>query len=181
MFTEASPSASTVPPGTRHRRLILVGGSLALLAACGDQPATQQFYVEPAPQDNPTAQTQAAAEAVADREALPETSPVLPVGGSGTSGNLTTTATSGRLQLTIRVEGLPDAPEFPAHVHRGVCAEGGPVAVALNAIIPDMPGSGTSNTALEGAELPADEPFFVQVHGPSGTPIACGDIVESGS
>ena len=168
-------------PGTRHLRLILVGGSLALLAACGDQPETQQFYVEPEPQDNPTAQTQAAAEAVADREALPETSPVLSVGGSGASGNLTTTTSADRLQLTIRVEGLPDAPEFPAHVHRGVCAEGGPVAVALSAVVPGMPGSGTSTTALEAGELPADEPFFVQVHGPSGAPIACGDIVESGS
>ena len=181
MFTEASQGAGSVHPGTRHLRLILVGGSLALLAACGDQPETQQFYVEPEPQDNPTAQTQAAAEAVADREALPETSPVLSVGGSGASGNLTTTTSADRLQLTIRVEGLPDAPEFPAHVHRGVCAEGGPVAVALSAVVPGMPGSGTSTTALEAGELPADEPFFVQVHGPSGAPIACGDIVESGS
>jgi len=77
------------------------------------------------------------------------------------------------------MEGLPDAPEFAAHVHRGVCAEGGPVAAALNPVVPAMPGTGSSTTTLEAAEVPANEPHFVQIHGPSGAPIACGDIVEA--
>jgi hypothetical protein len=79
------------------------------------------------------------------------------------------------------MEGLPDASEFAAHVHRGVCAEGGPVAAALNPVVPAMPGTGSSTTTLETAEVPANEPLFVQIHGPSGAPIACGDIVEADS
>lgn len=172
--------ATPLDPLSLHRSPVAYATlALLLLPGCEDQPSTQDFYVEPAAPDNPTAQTEAEAERVAEREVLPEVSPVLSVGGSSTTGELTVTpAVAGGVLLGIRVDGLPEAQEFPAHVHRGVCAEGGPVAAALNSVTRLADGSGTSETALEAGVLPVTEPLFVQIHGPTGTPIACGDIVE---
>jgi len=153
-----------------------------LVTGCGEgQPATQRFYVEPAPPDNPTARTDAAAAEVTDRESLPPSSPILPVGGSGTMGELTATYASGQTVLVIRVEDLPEVLEFISHVHRGVCEEGGPVAAALNSVVGLADGTGTGTTIIGTDALPVTEPLFVQIHGSSGAPIACGNIVGSGS
>ena len=177
-----SPNRRVGPFGCRSLRASPAAYTtlvLLLLPGCGDQPATQDFYVEPAAPDNPTAQTEAEAERVADREVLPEVSPVLSVEGSGATGELTVTPNpAGGILLEVRVAGLPQGEEFPTHVHRGVCAEGGPVAAALNSLTRLADGSGASETALEAGILPVTEPIFVQVHGPTGAPIACGDIVE---
>ena len=165
-------------------RLVIERGALAfsvifvLVTGCGEgQPATQEFYVEPAPPDNPTARTDAAAAAVTDRESLPSASSILPVDGSGTTGELTVTYTAGQTVLVIRTQGLPLSLEFASHVHRGVCEEGGPVAAALNSVVGQADGTGTSTTILGADALPVTEPLFVQIHGPGGAPVACGDIV----
>ena len=165
-------------------RLVIERGALAfsviflLVTGCGEgQPVTQQFYVEPAPPDNPTARTDAAAAEVTDRESLPSGSPILPVDDSGTTGELSVTYTAGQTVLVIRAEGLPSALEFASHVHRGVCEEGGPVAAALNSVVGQADGTGTSTTILGADALPVTEPLFVQIHGPGGAPVACGDIV----
>jgi len=150
-----------------------------VLLSCGDQPPTQDFYVEPSIPENPIEQTQAAAADVADREELPAMSPILSVEGSGTTGELSIAQTGARVDLYLRAQGLPSAGEFSAHVHRGVCAEGGPVAIALRTVVSSGDGSGTSVTELTADALPVTEPLFIQIHGPGGAPIACGDIVES--
>lgn len=148
------------------------------LPACGDQPATQDFYVEPSIPENPIAQTQAAAAEVANREALPPTSPILPLGTPELSGQVTVTPVGEDLEIEIRLAGLTSEADLAAHVHRGVCAEGGPVAAALSPVEHGMDGVGISRTAVPAASLPATEPLFVQIHGGTGAPVACGDLTE---
>ena len=148
------------------------------LAGCGDQPATQDFYVEPSIPENPIAQTQAAAAEVADRESLPPTSPILPLGTPELSGQVTVIPVGDDLEIEIRLAGLTAEADLAAHVHRGVCAEGGPVAAALRPVEHGMDGVGISITTVPAASLPATEPLFVQVHGNTGAPLACGDLVE---
>ena len=148
------------------------------LAACGDRSATQDFYVEPSIPENPIAQTQAAAAEVADREALPPTSPILPLGTPELSGQVTVTPDGDDLEIEIRLAGLTAEADLAAHVHRGVCAEGGPVAAALSPVEHGMDGVGTSRTTVPVASLPATDPLFVQIHGSTGVPVACGDLIE---
>ena len=167
---------------TRTRRIrptFIVLGLGAVLASCGDAPPEQDFYVEPEPPDNPTALTDAAAEEVADRNVLPPLSALVPVDNSGVNGEVTVTTGPDGLAFTVQVAGLPEAAEYAVHVHRGVCAEGGPVAAPLTAVTGAADGSGSSTTRLPAAEVPTTEPVFVQLHGPSGTPLACGDLVEA--
>ncbi len=166
---DSSPSQSAGP-------LAMIMASL-LLAGCGDPPA-QQFYIEPAAPDNPMAQTDAAAADLVSRESLPEATAIQAVDGSGTSGALRTTHRGEELVLAIRAEGVPEGEHFASHVHRGVCAEGGPVAALLSPIVREPDGTGTSTTTLAAETIPITEPLFVQIHGPSGAPIACGDMVE---
>ena len=153
----------------------------ALLAGsaggCGDEPPTQEFYVEPSMPDNPIARTQAAAADVADREALPPTSPILPLGAPEVSGEVRVTPAAAGLEIEIRVGGLTGVEAYAAHVHRGVCAEGGPVAAALSPVEARADGNGVSHTAVPAATLSATEPLFVQIHGATGAPIACGDLM----
>ena len=168
---------------TRTRRsrptLFLALGLGAVLVGCGDAPPEHDFYVEPEPPDNPTALTDAAAEEVADRSVLPPLSPLQPVDASGVSGEVTVTTGPDGLAFTVEATGLPAAAEYAVHVHRGVCAEGGPVAAPLTAVTAAADGSGSSTTRLPEAEVATNEPVFVQLHGPSGTPLACGDLVEA--
>ena len=167
----------------RHSLTRALGGVLAVvllawsLAGCGDEPPTQEFYVEPSIPENPIAQTQAAAAEVADREALPPTSPILPLGTPELSGQVTVTPAGDGLEIEIEVAGLAETVEYAAHVHRGVCAEGGPVAAALSPVEGRMDGSGVSQTTVPAASLPVTVPLFVQIHGATGAPIACGDLM----
>lgn len=151
---------------------------LILVASCGEE-ATQDFYVEPEIPEDPVALTNRAAESVADREELPDASVISPLAGSGVQGSFTITPSAAGLEIRIEVEGLPEAAEFAAHVHRGVCAEGGPVAALLTSVIGGEDGSGSSVSTVPADQLPPTDPLFVQIHGVSGAPIACGDIVES--
>ncbi len=170
---------------TRHRapnRALGRAGAAGLLAwslaGCGDEPPTQEFYVEPSMPENPIARTQAAAAEVADRDALPPASLILPLGTPEVSGEVTVTPTGDELEVEIEVAGLAEVVEYAAHVHRGVCAEGGPVAAALSPVAGGADGRGVSRTTVPAASLPATEPLFVQIHGGTGVPIACGDLME---
>jgi hypothetical protein len=163
----------------RPSQLLFVFGAGTLFAGCGDAPPEQDFYVEPELPDNPTELTDAAAVQVADRAALPPESQLLSVGGSGVAGDVTVTTGPDGVAFTVEVAGLPEAAEYSVHVHRGVCAEGGPVAAALATVTGSADGSGSSTTRLPASEVPTNEPVFVQLHAPSGTPLACGDLVEA--
>jgi hypothetical protein len=163
----------------RPIHFLLVLGAGAVFASCGDAPPEQDFYVEPELPDNPTELTDAAAVEVADRTALPPQSPLLPVDASGVAGDVTVTTGPDGVAFTLAVGGLPGAAEYAVHVHRGVCVEGGPVAAALTSVTGAADGSGSSTTRLPASEVPTNEPVFVQLHGPNGTPLACGDLVEA--
>jgi hypothetical protein len=52
---------------------------------------------------------------------------------------------------------------------------GGEVVLPLNPVKAESDGMGRSLTTIPADKLPADEPFFVQVHGSSGV-LACGDM-----
>ena len=97
-----------------------------------------------------------------------------PINRSGVSGTVQADRSTEALALTMTVEGLEAGSTYPAHVHDGRCAAGGPVRTPLG----EISGNG-QNTAQLSAELeavPADEPVFVQVHAPDGTPVACADL-----
>lgn len=160
----------------------LLPGVLLVLTACGEGGGdTQEFAVPPEMPDDPTLLTTAEAERVADREALPNASQLLALDESGVTGQVTITPEPDSLVLRVEAQGLPGVGEYAAHVHRGVCAEGGPVVAALGPVVGLADGSGTSSTTVAADALPTNEPLFVQIHGTSGGPITCGDVVEGGS
>jgi hypothetical protein len=144
---------------------------LPLLGACPsperppDVAAELPEAVEPAtPTITPTPE--------ADRLMLAE------VRESGVAGEVSLRAVGSQTSVMISVEGAPPGTTMDAHIHEGNCREGGPVAVPLDAIAVDATGSGTSTST---ADVPIgtlrDNPYFVQVHGPGGAPVACADLI----
>lgn len=99
-----------------------------------------------------------------------------PVGDSGVSGQASALHTADEVMVILQVEGLPGAGEYAAHIHSGTCAEGGPVAVPLSAVVADDDGDGTSTTALDAGDMDHDGSHFFQIHSADGPPVACGDL-----
>lgn len=134
---------------------------LALVAGC-EPPETEDPFVDEAVEE--------------PAEAPPGTVPLEPVGESGVFGEANATRSANEILVVLTVSGLEEDGEFPAHIHEGTCAEGGPVAVGLNPVIATAgDGSGTSTTALELDDFDHESPHFFQVHARDGPPIACGD------
>jgi hypothetical protein len=97
-------------------------------------------------------------------------------------------------RVEVRLKGLEADATYRVHLHRGTCAEGGPVLLGLDEVHGDPEGQGASTTTLpaekvaqkmkesqgDRAEMAAGEkahpPVFVQAHLPGGTPAACGDV-----
>lgn len=97
-------------------------------------------------------------------------------------------------RVEVRLKGLEADETYRVHLHRGTCAEGGPVLLGLNEVTADPEGRGISTTALPAEKLAqkmresqggktemaagekAHPPVFVQAHLPGGTPAACGDV-----
>jgi hypothetical protein len=100
------------------------------------------------------------------------------VGGSGVMGEAMVMRSDETVVVALELEGLPEEREYAAHIHRGTCAEGGPVAHPLNPVMGLDDGRGSSTTMFEADEISPDEPYFFQVHGGDGAPIACGDMEE---
>jgi hypothetical protein len=98
------------------------------------------------------------------------------VGSSGVTGEAMTMNSDDLMVLLVELQGLPPEGTFPAHIHAGTCASGGPVAVRLNPVNSLADGTGTSITTMDASEVPADGSFFVQIHGEANAPIACGDL-----
>jgi hypothetical protein len=97
---------------------------------------------------------------------------------SGVAGEVSLRAVGSQTSVMISVEGAPPGTTLDAHIHEGNCQDGGPVAVPLDAVTVDTTGSGTSTTTVD---VPIgtlhDNPYFVQVHGPAGAPVACADLI----
>jgi len=141
---------------------VLILAVMTMVAACA--PETEEAPWD----DEPDAATEAPP---------PATVPLDPVGDSEVFGEATMSRSDAEILVVLEVRGLPDEGEYPAHVHEGTCAEGGPVAQPLNPVLSvNDDGTGRSTTGLDPDALDDDGPFFFQVHGRDGAPIACGDI-----
>lgn len=91
------------------------------------------------------------------------------VENSGVTGEATATHSATDVTIALTVTN-PPAGDLPAHIHTGTCAAGGPVTVELTKVT-----NGQSSSLVPLASLPANQPYYVQVHDASGKPIACGD------
>lgn len=103
------------------------------------------------------------------------------VNSSGVSGEAMAMHSDDAVVVILELEGLTTEGEYPAHVHIGNCADGGPVGVALNPVVGLADGTGTSTTTLELDDLDENDPHFIMVHGDGGAPIVCGDMEGHGT
>jgi hypothetical protein len=94
---------------------------------------------------------------------------------SGVTGTASAVHTDESVEVTVDVTGVAEGEELPSHIHQGTCETGGSVAAPLSNVAVSE-GSGTGVTSLDVGQIPADQPLFVQVHGPDGQPVACADI-----
>lgn len=100
--------------------------------------------------------------------------------GSGVSGEAMAMHSDDAVVIILELEGLPSEGPYPAHIHQGRCAEGGPVVVPLNPVAGLADGTGTSTTTLEAHEVGTDTPHFIMIRGEGGTSLACGDLAGHG-
>lgn len=103
--------------------------------------------------------------------AEPITSSLEAKNDSGITGEVTATHTASDVTVQITLNGAKEGVSYPAHIHTGTCASGGPVAVELTAVT-----GGQSSTTVEASKLPANQPAFVQIHDASNNPVACSDL-----
>jgi len=83
-------------------------------------------------------------------------------------------ADSTRFTITIR-DAAPNA-TFAWHMHSGTCASPGGVVGSGYPELHSGPG-GTAEAAITlGVTPPATGSYLIQVHGPTGTPISCGEL-----
>lgn len=106
---------------------------------------------------------------------------VSPKNDSGMQGHVMVSPGSDSLTIKLEVLGLKGGTEYPVHLHRGSCEQGGPVVTELNAPTVASVGLGSSLTALAPDVLQAEESYFVQLHQPDGTPAACADLERPGA
>jgi hypothetical protein len=120
--------------------------------------------------------TAAMAPAPAGPPAGPVTANLEAKEGSGVSGQATATHAADSVTVQVSLSGLTGTAQYPAHIHRGTCATGGEVAVALSPVTA-AGGSGNSTTVVAVAQLGGqDQPLFVQAHDASGKAVSCGDL-----
>jgi len=147
-----------------------------LLAGCrGDQPPESP----PLPQsvlESPATVPDAPPASVSLLDLGHVVTPLAAVGGSGVTGEVMTMPSAESFIVSLSAGSLRPGESYMAHIHRGVCAGGGPVSVALEPVVADTDGRGSSTTILEPARVAQAQALFVQLHGADGTPVACGDL-----
>lgn len=92
------------------------------------------------------------------------------------------------VRVGIAARGIEVGDEYPAHIHRGTCEEGGGVVADVGPVTRSAEdgdvGQATATVPVEELkqakeESEAEHPsFFLQIHLPDGTPAACGDVVK---
>ena len=123
-----------------------------------------------------------AGDAPAAEEELPGTTELdaeaefAPVNRSGVTGTIAADHDGDAATISVDLAGLEEGTVYPVHIHTGLCAAGGPVAVPLGRITGGNDGSGRLTARVAASQLAPDQPAFVQVHGSSGAAIACADI-----
>lgn len=154
---------------------------LLVAAVAGCAKKEDEAYDEAA--DTTTAMPTPAEPAVAmtDSAAAAAGAPVLvqlaAVGNSGVSGEATAKHSATDVTVDIKINGVKGTAAYPAHIHAGTCVQGGAVAAPLTSVAAS---NGQSTTTVAASKLNPAQPSFVQVHEPSGTPVACGDMPGHG-
>jgi hypothetical protein len=144
----------------------------AFVAACGDRTDTTWDQTDRDGLAGDTAWDEPAGELATIR--LDE------VNDSGISGDAAANHEGDSVRIGLSVSGLESGTSYAAHIHTGSCEAGGPVRAPLQSVTGGEDGMGTSTTTLASTQLPADQRSFIQVHGPGGQPVACGDIEGHG-
>lgn len=127
--------------------------------------------------DADAAQDQAAMGAAA--EAAPDTMALAPKNDSGLMGSVVVAEAGDSTTVTVTLRGGTPGNSYPAHIHRGMCAEPGAVVQPLTSIAVGADSTGSSMTQVPTAvleEAEASGPLLVQVHQPGGTPAACASM-----
>lgn len=111
-----------------------------------------------------------------------------PKGESGVRARARLVHDEDQLRVGLAARGIEVGDEYPAHIHRGTCDEGGGVVADVGPVTRSAEdaeaGQATATVPVEELkqakeESEAEHPsFFLQVHLPDGTPAACGDVVK---
>jgi hypothetical protein len=99
-----------------------------------------------------------------------------PINQSGITGEAAFDRDGDQLTVNVSLEGLEPGAQYPAHLHDGRCAAGGPVRLPLGDVTAGEDGAGSLRMRLSGERVQAGEAVFVQVHGTDGQPVACADL-----
>ncbi|MSR22970.1 MAG: hypothetical protein EXR92_05425 [Gemmatimonadetes bacterium] len=151
----------------RHLSRFAVAIPALLLTACGgDSPPA-----ESAPQAGAPAATPAAPATPGEiRVAL------TPQPGFTATGTLRLVRDGDNFVAEAVAETHMNQGDYPMYIREGNCAGGGRVVVPLTAIQGQESGEGTAKTTFPAAQLPPAASYFVSIHGPTGSPVACADL-----
>jgi hypothetical protein len=106
--------------------------------------------------------------------------PLVPVTDSGINGRLLLLERGEQTEVTLQLRGAAGSGTHQAHVHRGDCNALGPAIVALEPVVTDDSGSGSSSSMIDIAmDDLVDGEHLVAAHeagGDPGSPVVCGGI-----
>lgn len=151
----------------RHLAAILLVPFAVL--ACGEQAQQQATTEEQA--EEPAAETDAGAQAEGQNQLS-----LQPKNDSGITGTARWQVEGDSVRVMLSLEGLTEGDQYPAHVHRGTCTEGGGVAAALSPVTGQSGGTGESIATVARDNFSSGESYYVQAHLPDGTPATCGNL-----
>lgn len=148
---------------SRWNRLLALALVLPLAACAGEEEPEvgvddDAFEVEPAPTTG------------ADMGMEPMTISLEPLNESGVTGEVRATHRMDSVTVEVSVQGAPEG-ELPAHIHSGTCDSVGGVVAPLSPVQ-----GGQSTTTLASSQVGENQETVVQVHDPSGQPIACAEM-----
>lgn len=149
-----------------NTRCLAVAGlvSLTALAACAPDADDDEMVADTAAVSGDTVQPELPME--------PTVTALGDVNDSGIEGEATATHSAQDVTVSIVLtEGAQPDVSYPAHIHTGTCEQGGPVAVDIGPVQ-----NLQSSKTIQLAALPSGQPAYIQVHGPGGQPVACGDM-----
>jgi hypothetical protein len=111
-----------------------------------------------------------------DASAVPAA--LVPIDHSGVTGTVVADHERDNVVVTISVEGLDPGSGYPAFIRDGRCAAGGSERAPLGTIQPGEDGMAAARFIATAEELPAGQPWSVQVHRESGEAVACATVLS---
>lgn len=150
-------------------RFVALAALLPLGACSPAEEGTEMEGTDPMEEEAP------AAEAPMDPMMEPMTMMLEPRNESGVTGEVTARHHADSVTLDASIDGAAQEGDYPAHIHAGDCTAPGEVLAPLNSLATSG-GTGSSTTTLAASQVPEGQPAVVQVHDPSGQPVACADL-----